>query len=77
MATLFRSLGFRAGVVSALILLLVLAIWYAATAPTVAAGGGASVHDSERLHVRGLERMQVRYILLGYVGLVVIGGLRV
>lgn len=33
MATLFRSLGFRAGVVSALILLLVLAIWYAATAP--------------------------------------------
>lgn len=26
-------------------------------------------------HVRGLERMQVRYILLGYVGLVVIGGL--
>jgi len=49
MAALFRSLGFRAGVVSALILLLVLAIWYAATAPTVAAGGGASGLTPEQI----------------------------
>ena len=49
MATLFRSLGFRAGVVSALILLLVLAIWYVATAPTGAAVGGAAGLTPEQI----------------------------
>jgi nitrate/nitrite transport system permease protein len=49
MAALFRSLGFRAGVVSALILLLVLAIWYAATAPMGAVGGGAAGLTPEQI----------------------------
>jgi ABC-type nitrate/sulfonate/bicarbonate transport system permease component len=49
MAALFRSLGFRAGVVSALILLLVLAIWYVATAPTGAAVGGAAGLTPEQI----------------------------
>ena len=59
MATLFRSLGFRAGVVSALILLLVLAIWYAATAPTVAAGGGASGLTPEQIEYAKIMNKEV------------------
>lgn len=49
MGAMFRSLGFRAGVLSGLILLLVLAVWYAATAPSGPVGTAAAGLTAEQI----------------------------
>ena len=46
---MFRTLGFRAGVVTALIFVVFLAVWYAATAPAGALGGTAAGMTAEQV----------------------------
>ena len=46
---IFKTLGFRAGVVSAVLLVVFIAIWYAATASTAGVGGGTSGMTAEQI----------------------------
>lgn len=45
----FKTLGFRAGILSALLLFLFVAIWYAATAPSGGAGGTTAGMSAEQI----------------------------
>jgi nitrate/nitrite transport system permease protein len=46
---LFKTLGFRAGIVSAVIFVLFIAIWYTATATPVSTGGNATGMTAEQI----------------------------
>jgi nitrate/nitrite transport system permease protein len=46
---IFKTLGFRAGVVSAVLLVVFIGIWYAATASSAGTGGGTSGMTAEQI----------------------------
>ncbi|MBI5908191.1 MAG: hypothetical protein HY853_06380 [Burkholderiales bacterium] len=46
---LFKTLGFRAGIVSAVLLVVFIAIWYAATTSSAGAGANTSGMTAEQI----------------------------
>ena len=82
MASLLKTLGFRAGVVSVLIFVVFLGVWYAATAPAGGIGGlapGMTAEQVEYAKMMGKDPGTVKadgFPTLGQMGATMAGHLR-